>query len=77
MTLLLGPPGAGKSTLMKTLAGQMDRDLKVAKTPFISTSHSWKLQWVCGYLDRVFTFLLSSCGLVLCAVRGQHHIQRP
>eukprot|EP00850_Spirogloea_muscicola_P018226 SM000165S02187 [mRNA] locus=s165:830:10558:+ [translate_table: standard] len=27
MTLLLGPPGAGKSTLMKALAGKLDSDL--------------------------------------------------
>ena len=64
MTLLLGPPGAGKSTLMKTLAGQMDKDLKVANAMLF-------------YLDRALDFLLTSRGLVLCAVRRQHHIQRP
>ncbi|CAI5967831.1 unnamed protein product [Closterium sp. NIES-64] len=30
MTLLLGPPGAGKSTLMQTLAGCHDKSLKVS-----------------------------------------------
>ncbi|GER28927.1 ABC transporter family protein [Striga asiatica] len=29
MTLLLGPPGAGKTILLKALAGKLDKDLKV------------------------------------------------
>ncbi|TVU34551.1 hypothetical protein EJB05_16387, partial [Eragrostis curvula] len=29
MTLLLGPPGSGKTTLLLTLAGRLDKDLKV------------------------------------------------
>ncbi|CAO2839377.1 unnamed protein product [Amaranthus hypochondriacus] len=30
MTLLLGPPGAGKTTFLQALAGRLDKDLKVA-----------------------------------------------
>ncbi len=29
LTLLLGPPGAGKTTLMKALAGKLGGDVKV------------------------------------------------
>lgn len=29
MTLLLGPPGAGKTTFLQALAGRLDKDLKV------------------------------------------------
>lgn len=29
MTLVLGPPGAGKTTLMLALAGKLDKDLRV------------------------------------------------
>ena len=29
MTLLLGPPGAGKTTLMLALAGKLGKDLRV------------------------------------------------
>jgi len=32
MTLLLGPPGAGKITLLTTLARKLDRNLKVTGT---------------------------------------------
>lgn len=30
MTLLLGPPRAGKTTLLLALAGKLDRDLRVS-----------------------------------------------
>ncbi|BAT96302.1 hypothetical protein LR48_Vigan02g040700 [Vigna angularis] len=30
MTLLLGPPGSGKTTFLKALAGKMDKDLRVS-----------------------------------------------
>jgi ABC-type multidrug transport system ATPase subunit len=29
MTLLLGPPSSGKSTLMRALTGKLDKSLKV------------------------------------------------
>lgn len=29
MTLLLGPPASGKTTLLQALAGKMDKDLRV------------------------------------------------
>lgn len=29
MTLLLGPPGCGKTTLLKALTGNLDKSLKV------------------------------------------------
>jgi DNA replication protein DnaC len=31
MTLLLGPPSSGKTTLLLALAGKLDKDLKVRK----------------------------------------------
>ncbi|XP_056685518.1 pleiotropic drug resistance protein 2-like isoform X2 [Spinacia oleracea] len=36
MTLLLGPPDSGKSTLLQALAGRLDKDLKVfSSIPFL------------------------------------------
>ena len=40
MTLLLGPPGAGKTTFLQALAGKLDKDLKVT---FFYRSISQKL----------------------------------
>jgi stage III sporulation protein SpoIIIAA len=41
MTLLLGPPSSGKTTLLLALAGKLDPDLKVkiisVQAPFVST----------------------------------------
>jgi DNA replication protein DnaC len=34
MTLLLGPPSSGKTTLMLALAGKLDKKLKVRMTLF-------------------------------------------
>lgn len=32
MTLLLGPPSSGKTTLLQALAGKLDKDLRVSGT---------------------------------------------
>lgn len=40
MTLLLGPPSSGKTTLLKALAGKLDPDLK-AETLFADFVFSW------------------------------------
>jgi len=37
LTLLLGPPGAGKTTLMKALAGKLGGDVKVHSLPLSSS----------------------------------------
>lgn len=44
MCLLLGPPGSGRSTLLKALAGQLmrDKDLKVLISIFCM--HAWPQQ---------------------------------
>ncbi|KAJ4718268.1 Pleiotropic drug resistance transporter 1 [Melia azedarach] len=42
MTLLLGPPSSGKTTLLKALAGKLDPDLK-AETLFADFVFSWIL----------------------------------
>lgn len=34
MTLLLGPPGAGKTTFLMALAGKLEHDLKVTLSVF-------------------------------------------
>lgn len=36
MTLLLGPPGCGKTTLLLALAGKLDKSLKVLGTANIA-----------------------------------------
>jgi ATPase family associated with various cellular activities (AAA) len=36
MTLLLGPPGSGKTSLLLALAGKLDSELKVLNQPFNS-----------------------------------------
>lgn len=35
MTLLLGPPGAGKTTMLLAFAGKLDKDLKVSFLAFM------------------------------------------
>jgi Ni2+-binding GTPase involved in maturation of urease and hydrogenase len=54
MTLLLGPPSSGKTTLLLALAGKLSHDLKVRNTHFMAfkilEEHSFYL-WhrrVCG-----------------------------
>jgi ABC-type multidrug transport system ATPase subunit len=43
MTLLLGPPGAGKSTILLALAGKLDASLEVKSiTPIYGFS---KVDW--------------------------------
>jgi len=39
MTLLLGPPGSGKSSLLMALAGKLDKNLKVAAALSLSISY--------------------------------------
>jgi len=38
MTLLLGPPSSGKTTLLQALAGKLDKDLRVCNSILIPFS---------------------------------------
>lgn len=40
MTLLLGPPSSGKTTLLLALAGKLDPDLKVKRNLTLSSNFS-------------------------------------
>lgn len=40
MTLLLGPPSSGKTTLLLALAGKLDPDLKVKRNLTLSSTFS-------------------------------------
>jgi stage III sporulation protein SpoIIIAA len=47
--LLLGPPGSGKATLLRALAGKLDKDLKV----FGKVTLQWpRDERVCAAKDR-------------------------
>lgn len=48
MTLLLGPPSSGKTTLLLALAGKLDKDLKVDFF-FLALSIRWMMS------DIIFT----------------------
>ncbi|KAL6585268.1 Pleiotropic drug resistance protein 2 [Orobanche minor] len=54
MTLLLGPPGAGKSILLKALAGKLDKDLKVdGKITYCGHEFSEFIpQRTCSYISQ-------------------------
>jgi ABC-type hemin transport system ATPase subunit len=41
MTLLLGPPSSGKSTLMRALTGKLDKSLKVFTRLFFYAYYSF------------------------------------
>jgi DNA helicase TIP49 (TBP-interacting protein) len=52
MTLLLGPPSSGKTTLLLALAGQLGKDLKVRKlnretlfSKLLYDSHTTRMTW--------------------------------
>jgi energy-coupling factor transporter ATP-binding protein EcfA2 len=53
MTLLLGPPSSGKTTLLLALAGKLDPDLKVKINSFL-------LQFFLGFaiLFKLFNLIL-------------------
>jgi len=46
MTLLLGPPSSGKTTLLLALAGQLDPDLKVKRIPLVIGFLSISIRYV-------------------------------
>ncbi|KAL6560039.1 Pleiotropic drug resistance protein 2 [Orobanche gracilis] len=54
MTLLLGPPGAGKTILLKALAGKLDKDLKVdGKITYCGHEFSEFIpQRTCSYISQ-------------------------
>jgi DNA replication protein DnaC len=41
MTLLLGPPGSGKTSLLLALAGRLDKDLKVVQKYPYTSAQNW------------------------------------
>jgi ABC-type cobalamin/Fe3+-siderophores transport system ATPase subunit len=53
MTLLLGPPSSGKTSLLLALAGKLDKDLKV-----INYSHQSIYAYHCHYhcFSNLFSF---------------------
>ena len=58
MTLLLGPPTSGKTTLLLALAGKLDRDLKVCyQILFTIIIHS------CSCIS-IYSFIFSICLLI-------------
>ncbi|KAK2978894.1 hypothetical protein RJ640_030943 [Escallonia rubra] len=54
MTLLLGPPAAGKTTLLLALAGKLDRDLRVSgKVTYCGHElHEFVPQRTCAYISQ-------------------------
>jgi ABC-type cobalamin/Fe3+-siderophores transport system ATPase subunit len=65
MTLLLGPPSSGKTTLLLALAGELDPDLKVYKSRRYSNFVALNKILLSGFISNPWKskFLSSSLGM--------------
>lgn len=55
MTLLLGPPGAGKTILLKALAAKLDKDLRVSDSSYCYHTYYLYLYRLCPIPEaRIF-----------------------
>lgn len=59
MTLLLGPPGAGKTILLKALAGKLEKDLRVCDP---STCYYLNIFSSAARLETLHFFLSTGIG---------------